>query len=139
MRLVIDTNVLLSGLLWHGAPHRLIEAVRSGKVALVSSPALLAELAEVIGRAKFTAILARTGHTPQSALEEVQRMAEVVTPLPLSMPICRDPDDDEVLATAIAAQAVLIVSGDEDVLNLGQFEGIPILKPAQAVGLIEAA
>lgn len=130
--------MLLSGLLWHGAPHRLIEVVRSGTVTLVSSPALLAELADVIGRAKFAAILARTGRTPQSALEEVQRMAEIVTPLPLPLPVCRDPDDDEVLATASAAQAVLIVSGDEDLLSLGQFESIPILSPAQAVGMIEA-
>ena len=47
MRAVIDTNVLLSGLLWHGAPHALIEHVRAGTLAMVSSPALLAELAEL--------------------------------------------------------------------------------------------
>ena len=47
MRAVIDTNVLLSGLIWHGAPHTLIEQVRAGALTLVSSPALLTELAEV--------------------------------------------------------------------------------------------
>lgn len=48
VRAVVDTNVLLSGLLWHGAPHALLEQVRTGALTLVSSPALLAELAGVI-------------------------------------------------------------------------------------------
>ena len=82
--------------------------MRAGTVSLVSSPALLAELAEVID------------------------------PPPLPQPVCRDPDDDEVLALAIAAKVELIVSGDKDLLSLGSFEGIPILAPAQAVSLIEA-
>jgi putative PIN family toxin of toxin-antitoxin system len=57
MRAVIDTNVLLSGLLWRGAPHELLEQVRNGKLTLISSPALLSELADVISRPKFDAIL----------------------------------------------------------------------------------
>lgn len=58
MRAVLDTNVLLSGLLWRGAPHSLIEHVQAGTLAMVSSPVLLAELTEVISRAKFDEILA---------------------------------------------------------------------------------
>lgn len=139
MRLVIDTNVLLSGLLWHGAPHRLIEGVRSGEAVLVTSPALLAELANVLARTKFATILARTERTPQGVLEDVHRMSEIVTPLPLAVPVCRDPDDDVVLATASAAQANAIVSGDDDLLSLKRFEGIVILNPAQAVQMIAAA
>lgn len=60
MRAVIDTNVLMAGLLWRGPSHTLREPVRAGSVSLVSSPALLAELADVIGCAKFDAILTRT-------------------------------------------------------------------------------
>ena len=52
--------------------------------------------------------------------------------------MCRDADDDDVLALAIAARVDLIVSGDGDLLSLGSFAGIPIIAPAQAVGLIEA-
>jgi uncharacterized protein len=52
--------------------------------------------------------------------------------------VCRDPDDDEVLALAIAAKVDLIVSGDKDLLVMQSFAGIPILAPAEAVGLIEA-
>ena len=133
MRAVIDTNVLLSGLFWHGRPHALLEHVRSGTLAMVSSPALLAELTEVIGRAKFDAILVRSNTSREQSLAEVRELAEVIAPPPLAQPVCRDPNDDEVLALALAAEVDLIVSGDEDLLVLQAFEGIPILTPAQAL------
>ena len=138
MRAVIDTNVLMAGLLWRGPPHALLQHVRAGTVSLVSSPALLAELADVIGRAKFDAILTRTDTSRERLLAEVRRIAEVIEPPPLPLPVCRDPDDDEVLALAIAAKVELIVSGDNDLLSLRSFQGIPILAPAEAVSLIGA-
>ena len=68
----------------------------------------------------------------------MRRLAEVIDPPPLPQPVCRDPDDDEVLALTIAARVDLIVPGDGDLLFLGSFAGIPIIAPAQAVGVIEA-
>ncbi len=138
MRAVIDTNVLLAGLLWRGPSHALLEHVRADTVSLISSPALLAELADVIGRAKFDAILTQTNTSRERSLAEVRRLAEVIEPPPLPQPVCRDADDDQVLALAISAKVELIVSGDNDLLSLGSFEGIPIITPAQAVSLIEA-
>ena len=139
MRAVIDTHVLLAGLLWRGPPHALLEHVRGGTVSMVSSPALLAELADVLGRAKFDAILTKTNTSRERSLAEVRQLAEVIEPPPLPQPVCRDPDDDEVLALALAAQVELIVSGDDDLLSLGSFEGISIIAPAQAVKVIEAS
>jgi predicted nucleic acid-binding protein len=69
----------------------------------------------------------------------VRQLIEVVEPAPLPQPVCRDPDDDEVLALALAARAELIVSGDNDLLVLQQFEGIPIVTPAQALALVAPA
>ncbi len=60
-------------------------------------------------------------------------MAEVIDPPPLAHPVCRDKDDDAVLALAIAAQADMVISGDDDLLCLDSFEGIPILTPALAL------
>ena len=136
MRLVIDTNVLLSGLLWHGAPRRLIEAARNGTVVLISSPTLLQELEEVINRSKFAAIFARIERKPDAVLNEVQLMVEMVLAPPLRKPVCRDPDDDAVLALALAADADLIVSGDEDLLVLKVFQEIPITTAAQALEIL---
>lgn len=135
MRLVIDTNVMLSGLLWRGAPHRLMEQAHSGAVSLVSSPALLEELGDVLAREKFAGILARSGCTANQILDDIQRLAHLVTPLPLPEPVCCDPDDDAVLAVALAAQADLIVSGDDDLLALQSFRGIPIVDPVEALSL----
>jgi putative PIN family toxin of toxin-antitoxin system len=136
MRVVLDTNVLLSGLLWHGAPHALIERVREGTLTLISSPVLLAELAEVIARPQFETILARSNTSRERSLAELRALADVIEPPPLAEPVCRDPDDDAVLALAIAASVDLIVSGDRDLLDLKRFQGIAIITPAEALRFI---
>ena len=139
MRAVVDTNVLVSGLLWYGAPHAVMERLRSGTLALVSSPALMAELADVIGRANFDAVLARSNTSRERLLAEVRQLAEIVEPPPLPAPVCRDPDDDKVLALAIAAQIDLVVSGDHDLLSLGSYAGIPIVDAAEAIKRIDGS
>lgn len=136
MRIVIDTNLLLSAFLWGGTPQRLIEAVRSHAAELVLSPALLDEFASVIARPKFATILARTTRTPASLVAHLRTLSVVHAPA-LPQPVCRDPMDDIVLACARAAQAHLIASGDEDLLSLQQFEGIPIVTAMQAVTMVE--
>ena len=139
MRAVVDTNVLVSGLLWYGAPHAVMERLRSGTLALVSSPALMAEFADVIGRANFDAVLARSNTSRERLLAEVRQLAEIVEPPPLPAPVCRDPDDDKVLALAIAAQIDLVVSGDHDLLSLGSYAGIPIVDAAEAIKRIDGS
>lgn len=116
-----------------GSLGSLFEQVRAGAASLVSSPALLAELADVLGRAKFDAILAKTNTSRERSLAEVRQLAEVIEPPPLPQPVCRDPDDDQVLALVLAAKADLIVTGDDDLLSLGNFEGMPIVAPAEAL------
>ena len=69
-------------------------------------------------------------------LAEVRQLAEVIEPPPLPQPVCRDPDDDKVLALAIAAKADWIISGDNDLLCLGRYAGIAIIPPATALALI---
>jgi len=138
VRVVIDTNVLLSGLLWHGTPHALIEQIRSGTLTLISSPALFAELADVITRPKFRAILARSNIDPERMLAALGQLAEIVDPLPLPTKVSHDSDDDAVLALAVAAQADLVVSGDADLLTLGVHAGIRIVRPAEAFAIISS-
>ena len=138
LRVVIDTNGLLSGLLWHGAPHVLLEHVRAGTLGLVSSPAILAELAIVLARPKFEVILARSNTSREIAPAELRQLAEVIEPPRLDSPVCRDPDDDAVLALALAAQVDVIISGDDDPRALTHFQGSPISAPAQANDRIAA-
>lgn len=125
--------MLLSALLWGGAPHAVLEHARDGALTLISSPALLAELARVMERPKFDAIFVRSNTSRSHTLTDVRQLIEVIDPPPLAQPVCRDKDDDAVLALALAAQADMIVSGDDDLLSINLFEGIPILSPAQAL------
>lgn len=136
MRIVADTNTALSGLLWRGPPRRLIDLARKRVLTLCTSTALLAELAEVIGRAKFAARVRDAGVAAAELVEDYARLAEIVAPASLTESFTRDPDDDLVLATALGAEASLLVSGDRDLLVLETFRGIRILDAADALALI---
>jgi uncharacterized protein len=138
IRAVLDTNVVLSGLLWHGTPHALIDRVREGTLIFISSPALLAELTDAIARPKFDTILVRSNTSRERSLAEVRELTEVIAPPPLAQPVCRDPDDDAVLALGVAAKVDFIVSGDRDLLTLQNFQGIAIVTPAEALRLIDS-
>ena len=136
MRIVADTNTALSGLLWQGPPRRLINLARERAFTLCSSVALLAELAEVIGRAKFAARVHAAELSAADLVQDYARLAEIVVPALLPKPVSRDPDDDLVLATALGAEASLIVSGDRDLLVLGTFRDIRILAATDALAAI---
>ena len=137
MRLVADTNVVVSGLLWLGNPGRLLEAASLGRVTLYTSLALLAELSSTLSRPKLARPIMRSGLTLDDVLGRYLNVAVVVEPSTVPRVVPDDPDDDQVLACALAAQAELIVSGDKHLLDLGgHYQNIPIVTPAQAVQLI---
>ena len=138
VRLVLDTNTVLSGLLWPGGPPgKLIDAAEAGDIDLFSSPALLAELIDVLHRAKFARLYAKRDLSPDTLFDGYAALARLVTPTTVAR-ISRDPDDDHVIACAIAARAEIIVSGDRDLLDLGRHGDIRIVSAASAVAEIEA-
>lgn len=134
MRLVLDTNVVIAGLLWDGPPHRLLECAIDAAVTLYSSPALIDELAHALSYAKFNRRITQCSTTPATLVLQYSAMATLVSPHTVARVIANDPDDDHVLACALAARAEFIVSGDKHLLGLGgHYNGIPILTPAQAL------
>ncbi|MBI4660603.1 MAG: putative toxin-antitoxin system toxin component, PIN family [Verrucomicrobia bacterium] len=134
MKAVVDNNLIVSGLLWGGPPSRLMEAVRDGRVELAFSLSLYAELEDVLHRTKFAERMARREATPAGVLATVMAVAEMVVPSPLAMPPnLRDPDDLPVLECAMAAGAEAIITGDNDLLVLKEFHGIPILTARAAL------
>ncbi len=139
MRIVADTNTVLSGLLWQGLPRQIIDHARASAITLHTSLTLLAELAEVVARNKFANRIQRAGLSAAAHLEDYQRLVVLVEPVPLPAPVSRDPDDDHVLACALTAGAALIVSGDRDLLDLKTFHNIPILTARDALAFIASA
>jgi uncharacterized protein len=138
VRVVLDTNTLVSGVISPGGPpRRLIDAARAQVFELCSSATLLAELLDVIARGKFAARLTQAGLTPQGIVADLRRLAYMAAPQTVPRVIEQDADDDHVLACALAGNAELIVSGDKHLHSLGgEYQGIPIVTPAQAVQLI---
>lgn len=135
LHLVLDTNTALSGLLWGGTPKRLIMAARAAEVRLFCSVPMLEELGGVIHRKKFTQPLAARGLKAEELFNGYAALCRIVEPVRIER-TSSDPDDDAVLATALAAPADLIVSGDADLLNLKTFHRIPIITAAEAVNRI---
>ncbi len=139
MRLVVDTNVVVSAFLWQGVPGRLLDLAGEQQVRLFASRALLDELADVLGRKKLAKSGTATGLTVPQMLANYRKVITLVTARQLPQRISPDADDDVVLATAKAARADLIVSGDrKHLLSLKRFEGIPIVSVAQAVAMLES-
>jgi putative PIN family toxin of toxin-antitoxin system len=127
MRTVPDTNIVVSGLLWRGNPRRVLDAARDGIIELFTSPVLLEELEDVLSREKFAKRLEAAGVTVQDLIEGFSALATVIDAAPIEPVVIRDPDDDAVLACAIAAEAEIIASGDDDLLDLKEHQGIRIL------------
>lgn len=131
MRIVVDTNVLVSAYVSTGTPRRLLDAAFDGTFFLCTSEALLAELLDVLGRSH---IAPRMQRAAAAVVEDLRKIAVVVAPAAVPRVVPTDADDDQVLAAALAAGADLIVSGDRrDLLPLGSYEGIPIVTAAEAL------
>lgn len=133
MRLVLDTNTVVSGFLWQGPPHRLVQLALDGAIEIATSPALLDELAGILPRTKFTPRLALQSLTAEALVMRYAELAQLVRPALIEPVVLRDPHDDHVLACALAARADLIVSGDSDLLELGAYHDIPIVSAMQAL------
>ena len=137
-RAVVDTNVLVSAFLFHdrgGVPVELLHRLSAGRFELVLCRALLAELQSVLTRDATVG----EGYTPElvalyrATLEAHAELVEPQTPVPS---ISRDPNDDIVVATAVAAGAQYVVTGDNDLLSIGSHEGVLIVTPRQFLDLL---
>ena len=123
MRVVLDTNVLIAAFVSRGRCAQLLEHCAEAH-EMVTSAGLLDEYEEkLVRKFKLTLDLARSNATL------LRSMMEVVEPRPLPTPVCRDPDDDLVLATAVAGGCECIVTGDKDLLVLGSYQTVDIISP----------
>lgn len=137
VRVVVDTNTVVSGLLWSGRPQQVINAARAKRITLYCSAALTAEFAEVIGRERFARRIRAARLSAAAIVADYAQLAHLVIPADISPAVAGDPDDDQVLACAIAAGADLVVSGDNRLRNLKTYQGIRIVNAAEALALIE--
>jgi len=128
MRVVLDTNVLLSGILWKGLPGNIIDHWKEGLFHLVVTDEIFAEYQAVLGRfAGDNEIEIEIDEMIQIVGERAFWCAEVK----LTEAVCRDQDDDKFVAAALGGNARFIVSGDKALLEVGSFGGVEILTARQ--------
>ena len=129
MKVVVDTNVFISGVFFTGPPHQILDAWRRGSVHIVVAPEILIEYYDT--SAELTA------HFPDVELEPWLELLAVKSILvevqPLEEQVCTDPDDDKFLACALAGRVSIIVSGDKALLRASGYKRLKVLTPRSFV------
>ena len=126
MTIVVDTNVLISGIFFGGAPWRVVNAVSKGEVLAAATPEIVGEYIEVVDE-----MIARgQGHLRKNGLDPFLTSLEFVMSK-TKVTVCRDPDDDKFIGCAIDADALYIVSGDKDLLSLESYSGVRMITAAE--------
>jgi len=129
MRIVLDTNVLISGIFFGGNPRKVLEKWQEKSFTLLTSLEILAEYEEVLDRLeskskkKTKSIVAKT-------VNLLTRESEVILPS-VDVHLSRDPDDDKFINCALSGSAIYIVSGDNDLLELKEVQGFEIITAKQ--------
>lgn len=134
MRVVVDTNVLISAIFFSGAPAQLLAAWQEGRLRLVASAEIVDEYTRVVDE------LARRYPRVDgaAALAVVVAHLDLVEPVELGEAVCDDPDDDKFLACALAARAKVVVSGDRHLLKVSGYRGVEVLRPRALLEALKA-
>jgi putative PIN family toxin of toxin-antitoxin system len=123
LKVVLDTNVLISAILFGGKPRRILEKAIRGEIRLCLSEPILEELSGVLRRSKFDTSIERV----QIILTELTSIADLVNPSQIIRLVLEDPDDNRILECAVEAKASYIVTGDFHLLKLSRYRDIEIV------------
>lgn len=125
MKVVLDTNVVMSAIFFGGDPKRIVREAIAKRLELVATRAVLSEYREVAERLHkyYPAVSYRR------QLAMIESVLTIVRPKTLKGVLCRDPDDEAIIACALGAKAKIICSGDDDLLSINGIMGLEILKP----------
>ena len=126
MKLVIDTNVLISAVFFGGKPRKVVESVIGGHVKACASGEIIKEYEEVLEEM----ISRKQGVLRKDLFQFLMKRIEIAQPVS-EVRVCRDPDDDKFLSCAIEAGALYIVSGNKDLLDIGEYDGVTIITAAE--------
>lgn len=122
MRIVIDTNVLISGVFFGGFPRKILSAVVCQRITACATTEIINEYEEIVQEM----INRKQGHINRSILGPLIKAMEIIEPV-THVEICRDPDDNKFLECAKDSHALYIVSGDNDLLIIEQFGNVQIV------------
>jgi len=127
MLVVIDTSALISGVLWTGLPHRLIELAEAGQITLCATEETLVELREVLARPKFAIKIRDRLTSVEEIMQSVLALVALYPALASSGIVEADPGDDKIVACALGAGAEYLISSDDHLLDLKSVGDVRIL------------
>ncbi len=122
MKIVIDTNVLISGVFFGGFPRKILASIVNQKIIACATTEIINEYEEIVQEM----IDRKQGHINKSILSPLIRVMEIINPIS-HIEVCRDPDDNKFLECAKDSNALYIVSGDKDLLVIKEYENIQIV------------
>ena len=131
MKIVLDTNVFISGIFFSGPPSTILRAWRNLKIQIFLSKEILIEYQRVAEElsSKFPAV------DIDKIIELFTIYGELINTENISVSVCEDPDDNKFIECAIASNCKLIVSGDKHLLNVSGYQGISVLKPREFIDI----
>lgn len=129
IRIVLDTNVLMSAIFWSGIPAKILDAWQADQLKLVVSPNILEEYIRVgqILEEKYLQI------NIQALIDRIAIKSEILSPDLLPFSVCEDPDDDKFIETALAGNCPFIITGDKLLLKVNGFKNLKIISPSNFV------
>ncbi len=129
MKIVLDTNVFISGIFFSGPPAQILKAWKDKKIRIVLSKEILDEYQRVAKElsAKFPSV------DIEPIIELLTIYGEVVETTGVSVNVCEDPDDNMFLECAIASNSKIIVSGDNHLLKISGYQGIDVVSPRKFI------
>ena len=137
LKLVLDTNTIISAFFWEGNEAELLRKIEQGKAELYDTNETLNEVKEVIKRPKFIEVMRRADLTPDQIMEKIVSLSHLVIAPKLNIKACRDEKDNKFLECAESAKADYLVSGDEDLLVLKEFNGVIIVRTGRMLELLK--
>lgn len=137
MRVVLDTNILISGFLWQGSAAEIFRLAQENKIKICVNKEIIDEFKKVLDYSKFNSRLKIIEKTTDEVITEFLEVVKYYPPRKLpEVIIPEDPSDDKFLACASISQASFIVSGDKHLLKLEKFQNIPIVSPRDFLEII---
>ena len=122
MRIVVDTNVLISGVFFGGFPRKILSSIVSDKITACATAEIINEYEEIVQEM----VKRKQGHINKAILTPLIKVMEIIEPVS-QIDICRDPDDNKFLECAKDSHALYIVSGDKDLLVIEKYENVQII------------
>ena len=137
VKLVLDTNVIVSGFLWKGVEFDLLRSVEEVSVLMFLTSDMVKELDRVLRYPRLEKVLKKAGLTSEVLLEKVVSLAHLVVGSGEHVTVCRDVDDNKILECALLAGAEYVVTGDDDLLVLKKFRTVCIVTTKELLRVLD--